>query len=213
MKKFLILLVVAGLAYQYRDHWLPQSSQGAFDADGKPRVMVFVDEQCKGPCDQATDFLDRRQVVYERINLSQDPAAMQTMRDWGSPGRLPMIMVGKLRLDGYSRAQIDSALAEAYGLTVLTPAGQRVMSAHYDGAGKPKVVMYGVQWCGYCAKARAYFTDNGIPYTEFDPEQSSLAKESYLWLEGSGYPLIYIGARRIEGYPETVVRQTLNEMF
>lgn len=214
MKKLLILLVIAGIAYQYRDHWLPQSTQGAFDEQGKPRVVVFVNDECqKGPCQQATDFLDRREIQYELINASQDASAVQTMREWGSPGRLPMIMVGKVRLDGYLRAEVDSALAEAYGVEILSSYGQKVMGAHYDDAGKPKVIMYGVKWCGYCAKARAYFADNNVPYTEYDPEQSAPAKEAYQWLEGGGYPLIYIGARRIQGYPEKVVQQTLNEMF
>lgn len=213
MKKLLILLLVAGLAYQYRDHWLPQSHQGAFDEQGNPRVVVFVSDDCQQPCQQATDLLERRQVNYERINLNQQPDAMQTLRDWGGRGGLPMIMVGKLRLEGYSRVQVDSVLVEAFGLGVLTDYGQSVMGAHYDEAGKPRVVMYGVQWCGYCAQARADFADRNIPYTELDPEQSHGAKEAFLWLEGRGFPLIYVGARRIEGYPEALVRQTLNEMF
>jgi glutaredoxin len=213
MKKLLILLVLAGVAYQYRAHWLPASQQGAFDEQGKPKVMVFVNDQCKGPCSQATDFLDRREVMYEQVNVSQNPAAEQTMRDWGSPGMLPMIMVGKVRLDGYQRAQVDSALAEAYGLEVLTSYGQKVMGAHFDETGKPRVVMYGVSWCGYCAKAREFFADNNVAYTELDPEKSASAKEAYQWLEGNGYPLIYVGARRIQGYPEGLLKQTLAEMF
>jgi len=213
MKKLLLLLIVVGAAYQYRDHWMPLEKQGAFDEQGKPKVLVFVNDQCKQPCQQATDFLDRREVAYDVVNVSQQPDAMQTMRDWGAAGVLPMIMVGKVRLDGYLRAQVDSALAEAYGLDVLTPYGQRVMQAHFDEAGKPRVVMYGVQWCGYCKKAREYFADNNVVYTELDPEQSSDAKAAYEWLEGNGYPLIYVGARRIQGYPEQLLKQTLAELL
>lgn len=213
MKKLLILLVIAGVAYQYRAHWLPESRQGAFDEQGKPRVLVFVNDQCKSPCGQATDFLDRREVVYEVVNVSQNPAAEEIMREWGSRGVLPMIMVGKVRLDGFMRSQVDSALVEAYGLGVLTQYGQKVMQQHFDAGGKPRVVMYGVTWCGYCKKAREFFVDNDVAYTELDPEKSTSVKDAYDWLEGNGYPLIYVGARRIEGYPENLLKQTLAEMF
>ena len=213
MKKWLIILVVAGLAYQYRSHWLPQTSQGAFDAQGKPAVMVYVNDRCQGPCDQATAFLASRAMPYEVINVDQQPEALKAMRQLGSPGVLPMIVVGKVRLDGYARAQVDSALAEAYGLQVLPDAGQEIMQNHFEAGGRPKVIMYGVTWCPYCKKARKFFEDNGIEYLELDPEKSSEAKSAYQWLEGNGYPLIYVGARRIEGYREQSLQDTMKEMF
>jgi len=73
--------------------------------------------------------------------------------------------------------------------------------------------MYGVTWCPHCKKARAFFDENNIAYIELDPEQSSDAKEAYQWLDGGGYPLIYVGARRMSGFHQETIKQTLTDMF
>ena len=63
-----------------------------------------------------------------------------------------------------------------------------------------KVVMYSTSWCGYCRKARAYFKDNGIAFTEKDIETNSRAKKEYDRLNGTGVPLIMVGKTRIQGF-------------
>ena len=63
-----------------------------------------------------------------------------------------------------------------------------------------QVVMYSTAWCGYCEKARRYFQDNDIKFTEYDIEKSSNARAKYDKLRGTGIPLIMVGKRRMDGF-------------
>ena len=74
-------------------------------------------------------------------------------------------------------------------------------------AGKPAivagpVVMYATDWCGYCAKARAYFARNGIAYVEHDVEKSASANAEFKRLGGNGVPLIVHGGQKMSGFSE-----------
>lgn len=62
------------------------------------------------------------------------------------------------------------------------------------------VTMYATSWCGYCAKARKYFRENGIPYTEYDIEQDPEARRAYDALNGRGVPVILVKDRRLNGF-------------
>lgn len=66
-----------------------------------------------------------------------------------------------------------------------------------------KVIMYGTTWCGYCKKARKYFADNGIAYTEYDIENSEKGKRDYEKLGAKGVPVILVGKKRLNGFSET----------
>lgn len=63
-----------------------------------------------------------------------------------------------------------------------------------------EVVMYGASWCGYCAKARRYFADNGIRYTEHDVETSDEGRRGFAELGGGGIPVIVIDGTVLRGY-------------
>lgn len=69
----------------------------------------------------------------------------------------------------------------------------------------PPVVLLATTWCGYCRKMREYFADEGIAYTEFDVETDAKGREWYRAVNGSGVPVVVIGAEVIHGYnPEGV---------
>jgi len=105
---------------------------------------------------------------------------------------------------------IISALAEGIGVNTLTSYEQRVMESHFYDDGTPAIVMYGASWCGYCKKMREYFNTNDIQFTELDAE--STAKSEYAALKGPGFPLIYIGYRRIEGANIKLIEKTMQEL-
>lgn len=71
----------------------------------------------------------------------------------------------------------------------------------HPAAGVP-VVMYATDWCAYCAKARAYFEENGIAYTELDIDKSHAAHAQFKRLGGRGVPLILVGRERVNGFSE-----------
>ncbi len=62
------------------------------------------------------------------------------------------------------------------------------------------VVMYSAVWCGVCKKARRYFVDNGIPFSEFDVETSQQGREDFERLGGRGVPIILVDDARMNGF-------------
>ncbi len=60
--------------------------------------------------------------------------------------------------------------------------------------------MYSASWCSACKRAKAYFEEQGIPYTEYDVEKSSKGKRDFKKLGGKGVPVILVGSKRINGF-------------
>ena len=82
-------------------------------------------------------------------------------------------------------------------------------SVTYDSLGKGvpepaarggNVIMYATQWCGVCKKARRYFNDNNISFTEYDIDKDPKAQARFDALEGKGVPVILVGKRRMNGF-------------
>lgn len=67
-------------------------------------------------------------------------------------------------------------------------------------AKKQKVTMYSTSWCGYCKKARKYFTSQGIPFVDYDIEKNARARREYDKLGGRGVPVIVVGKRKMNGF-------------
>ena len=65
-----------------------------------------------------------------------------------------------------------------------------------------KVVMYSTDWCPYCKKARKYFHENNIRFTDHDIEKDPAANKIYKQLGGSGVPLILVDDTKLQGFSE-----------
>ena len=74
----------------------------------------------------------------------------------------------------------------------------------------PQVVMYTTPTCGYCHRAKAYFNQRGIPFTELDITQSSKARQQFKALNGRGVPLIIIGDVRVPGFNKAAIDRALD---
>ncbi len=73
-------------------------------------------------------------------------------------------------------------------------------------AGAEPVTLYATAWCGYCAKTRAFFEANAIPYREWDVERSAEGRRAFQALGGRGVPLVVVRGTVIAGYdPEGVL--------
>lgn len=72
-----------------------------------------------------------------------------------------------------------------------------------------RVVMYSTAWCGYCRKARDYFNANRIAFTEYDVEANPQAMAEFRERGGRGYPLIFVGSERMDGFSQARLEQLL----
>ena len=62
------------------------------------------------------------------------------------------------------------------------------------------IVMYSRADCGYCAKARRYFAERGVPYRELDVERYAQARAEWKRLGGKGVPLFVINGAVSSGF-------------
>lgn len=65
-----------------------------------------------------------------------------------------------------------------------------------------KVVIYTRPSCGYCNKAKTFFTNNGIDFKEYKIESSTVAKKKYARLNATGVPVIFVGKKRMNGFSQ-----------
>jgi len=207
MRNLLILVIIVTGGYQlyarYQEH-----ATAAYDENGNPQTLLFTFNGCK-PCDDARTLLKKRHVDFEEFNVSDGDEQTEKMKAYGGGKYLPYMVTGNRKLSGFSKHEMISALAEVHGQKLLTRQEQKIMARHFDSAGKPRVVMYATQRCGYCIKAREYFNDEGVEFTEFDIDKSAFAKRNFKALEAPGTPLVYVGYRRVDGFNKKKLDEAL----
>lgn len=197
MLRFLLLVCVAFGAWKLYTHGLPGSHAPFKAADGKPLVILFTGPECEQQCGALRATLEKRKVAFQEVDLSGPDAAIAARY---GVDVYPVTMIGERKLVGSDTLPVAGALAEAFGDDVLTRAEKMAMSNHFDAQGRPKVVLYGTAWCGYCRKQRALFAERHIAFDDVNVEADERGQLAYSALNGSGYPLTYVGYRRYEGY-------------
>ncbi len=207
MRTLLILSILVAGGYQVYARYHQQAAT-AYDENGNPQTLLFTFNDCK-PCDDARRLLLNRRVEFAEFNVTDSDELAEKMKHYGGGRYMPYLVSGKRRVSGYNEHEIIGALAEEYGQDLLTPRERKVMNRHFDAAGNPRVVMYATQQCGYCIKAREYFSDAGIAFTELDINRDAVAKHSFSMLKAAGTPLIYVGYRRVEGFNKRKLEEAL----
>ncbi len=76
-------------------------------------------------------------------------------------------------------------------------------------ATQAKVLMYVMPNCGYCAKARQYFHERGVKFSEVDVAASDANNRQWRADGGQGTPLILIGAAKITGFNQEAIDRAL----
>lgn len=106
---------------------------------------------------------------------------------------------------GYYRVQTAFAPKK----TSLAPEGRAALTA----LSPSKVVMFGTDWCPYCAHARALFKRLGVDYVELDLDRDQDAKQfAREHLKPVVTPIIVIGNRVLKGYNEADLTAALRDV-
>ena len=74
------------------------------------------------------------------------------------------------------------------------------------------VILYATSWCGYCKKARAFFEEHHIKYTEYDIENSNIGRLQYDQFKVRGVPVIDVRGLIVRGYDEDELLESLKVM-
>lgn len=142
MKKIIILLLIAAAAYWgYNNYGSLMSGPGAFDEQGKPKVLVFTMDTCGQPCADVAGELRGRGIAFEEVNVGTDEGRSR-IEKFGVM-QVPLTVIGTTKIVGNDLPAIESALGEAAGMAALTPLVREVMKNHFDEKGNPRVVIYG----------------------------------------------------------------------
>lgn len=206
MKKLILFGLIAFCGYKLYQHVSASDDKGPVAADGTPIAQLFIGPDCGQTCTEVEEILKSRNIHYELIDISTPEGQKYGINQY------PITRVGKQRVVGNARYQVVAILAEAYGDSVLTSVERAAMRGHFDESRKPKVVLYGTSWCQYCKHEREYFADRHIQFEDLDVESTPSAQLAYDTLQGAGYPLIYVGYRRFEGYKEKEILDAVAEL-
>lgn len=77
----------------------------------------------------------------------------------------------------------------------------------YAAAHGGKVILYGTDWCGFCAKTRELLDKENIAYVEYDIEKSEEGHTQYKRLGGRGVPVLLIKGEVVKGFrPERILK-------
>lgn len=210
MKKILIVAIIGVALFQFKSNFFSFSDEGAFDSKGNPAVWVFTFDGCGNACDSAIKTLEKRGIEYIEFDSMSDKGREQLKKIGATQSLFPLIVSGNKHLVASREMNIVSFLAETLGDDVLYPAERNVMVGHFYDDNTPAVIMYGASWCGYCKKMREYFSENDIEYTELDAEGE--AQSAFMILKGNGFPLVYIGYRRIDGANIKLFEESYREL-
>jgi glutaredoxin len=213
MKKllFLALIVCGGIAAAFLASDWRTSDKAAFDQNGKALAYLYTGPDCGKDCALIAGAMKERGIVFEEINLLGSDGR-PVKNNHGVRG-YPTAVVGKQLVEGVDMPGLSAALAEAYGKAGLTQRERVGMEGHFDKQGKPKVVMYGTTWCGYCAKQRALFAAKGVQFEDVNVEASKPGQLAFTALQGNGIPLTYVGYRRFDGYREADLLAAIDELI
>lgn len=203
MKNLIIIILLCAAGYKVYDYKTSQSAMGGSD------VVLFVFDECGEPCEDGLSLLREKRVDFETVNLSSGEEAVKRLRKLRGANTMPVLFVGRHQVAGFHRQRFNEALAEVHGAAVLDAADRAVLKTHFDSSGEPMLVMYGTSWCPHCKKARNWFKENDIPFREWDVEKDATGSRNYQQIRSTGYPLIYVGYRRLQGFNEQVIRDAL----
>lgn len=65
------------------------------------------------------------------------------------------------------------------------------------------ITMYGTAWCPYCVRARRFFDERGVSYSDIRVEQQPELRQQMMDLSGRHtVPQIWIGDTHVGGYTD-----------
>jgi len=113
------------------------------------------------------------------------------------------------------RKSVGPTLAGAAGFGA-TDAGAGRSDVIAD-ASKPRVIVYGAEWCGACHEAAKWLTQNHVKFVEKDIEKDSgaeremRAKLAKAGLSGGSIPVIDVGGKIMVGFSAPKIQAALGE--
>ncbi len=205
MKQLIVIALLGYGAYQAFEYFTKPS---AFNPDGSASVILFTYDKCGSACDDARAYL-RDRVTFAELDVREREENLAQFHAMGGSNTMPLVVIGDQVLEGYWPEKILPALTRAYGLDGVSSQQRKALAKNFDANGQARLVMYSTQSCGYCKRARSFFQERGLAFTELDIERDAVAKRDFNALHGGGTPLIYRGLNAAYGFNPAQITQDL----
>jgi len=219
MKKFIVLIA----AIAFVNHYNPSlfsfiwQKDGAFNASGSAKALLFVHSECGAPCDAALVHLKSKSVNAEIIDVRDNAEGRRQLQRFVDSTTLPVLVVGNNIYSGFNVRSYNEFLYEVIGESIFAWKDRRVYKQHFNEFNQPKIVIYSGRGCRNCDVLRDNFDSSGIEYVEWDIEKDSAAKTRYNILvqaySRSSGALLYVGTRRIEPFDVGRVLQAIDDLM
>ena len=73
-----------------------------------------------------------------------------------------------------------------------------------------KVIIYSLPTCHFCHKAKEFFKNNNIEYTDYNIAENKEKREEMIEKSGQmGTPVIYVGDELVVGFNELKLKELL----
>lgn len=96
----------------FGDDTAPANDDDAADAASKNPVTLYTVPQC-GPCDDARNYLKKRQIPFTEVDVATDLKAQQAMRKVVGDLSVPSITIGTKVMKGFMESLLSGELDDA----------------------------------------------------------------------------------------------------
>ncbi|MBL1415643.1 MAG: hypothetical protein COB27_002015 [Moritella sp.] len=219
MKKLIVLIAAIAFVNHYNPSLLSfiWQKDGAFNASGTAKALLFVHDECGAPCNAALVHLKSKSIKPEVIDLKDNAEGRKLLQRYVDSTTLPVLVVGNNIYNGFNARSYNEFLYEIKGDSIFSWRDKRVYKQHFNEFNQPKVVIYSTRSCARCSDLRDDFDSYGIEYIEWDINNNSEAKIRYNILAqaygGSSDALLYVGTRRIEAFEVVSVLQAIEDLM
>lgn len=203
MKKILFIGVLFAAYWYWNNGQLPflgGSGTVAVDSAGKQTTWVFTFDGCGDSCANAVKELRNRNVPFTEKVISPERSDEPDFKLWKSFGKgnsFPLIVAGNQTLTGFYVPDIASLLGKSFGDTYLTSNEKNYFKSHFNADGSPRIVLYGTDWCPYCAALRKEFRANNVAFEDINVEKQPNTKVLLQTMGIAGYPATWVGYTRV----------------
>lgn len=219
MKKLMVLIAAIAFVNHYNPSLLSfiWQKDGAFNASGTAKALLFVHDECGAPCNAALVHLKSKSIKPEVIDLKDNAEGRKLLQRYVDSTTLPVLVVGNNIYNGFNARSYNEFLYEIKGDSIFSWRDKRVYKQHFNEFNQPKVVIYSTRSCARCSDLRDDFDSYSIEYIEWDINNNSEAKIRYNILAqaygGSSDALLYVGTRRIEAFEVVGVLQAIKDLM
>jgi glutaredoxin len=98
----------------------------------------------------------------------------------------------------------------ALGMQGMSRWSRHRLGAEVAAAARPgDITMIASETCVYCAAARAWFTDHGVPFDECMIERDAACADAYRALNAPGTPVMLVRGQRLLGFDAQAIAGAL----